>query len=120
MKKLSLLISMLALTGIVYAQIGTPSYLDVVRKYCTFYEPEESADNQTVFARKKDGWYVMQVNRINHEELLSEKLFYSFTDSQFHKLDAVKDHVFDTEIEKHVRHFLYVGGGTGDWYNFDH
>ncbi|MGG9961633.1 hypothetical protein [Ferruginibacter sp. SUN106] len=116
MKKIVLSIVVSLLSIVVVAQHKIPTYYDVLKTFFTKYTTEESYDNFTSFAKKKDGWYVQQINRIKKEALLSEKIFWSLADGMYRDLTNTYSTTSDSlEFETKLEPYLQDG-----WYNYDH
>ncbi len=119
MKKIIQLFLLLSFCFDLHAQLVRPSYIDIVREFCTHYVPSEDYENYTWFAKKKDGWYVLDVNKIEEDKLKAQKLFYSFSENKYLDLRGEYPTAENLDIDKQLEKFLNYGGGTFDWYNFD-
>jgi hypothetical protein len=93
-----------------------PLYIDVITKFCNSYRPLEDAENYTCFAKKKKGWYVMQVNQLQSNRTLEEKLFYSSLENKYLNLGKYYTTPEDVDIDTQLARFLSNGS---DWYNFE-
>ena len=102
------------------AQNARPTYIDIIKTFSTTYQTLEDYDNYTKFAKKKDGWYVIQVNQIQSDKLLSEKLFYSFSENKYFDLSADYSTSKEENVDKQLEKYLNFGGSTSDWYAFEH
>jgi hypothetical protein len=116
MKKFVLLISLSFFFICVNAQQHLPSYYEVLKNFFTKYKGETGDDNYTNFAKKKDGWYVQQIDRYKKDALLSEKMFWNIDDGKFLDLSAVYSTTndslgFETKIEPYLGY---------DWYGYDY
>jgi hypothetical protein len=119
MKKKSLIAIFVLYSFIGFSQNTVPSYIDIIKAFCTNYEVTEDYENYTSFAKKKDGWYVFQVNKIQSDKLLNEKLFYSYSENRYLALSDYYAKAKDINIEKQVGRYVNNGGGTSDWYGFE-
>jgi hypothetical protein len=116
MKKtiLSIVVSLLSI--VVVAQHKIPTYYEVLKTFFTKYTTEESYENFTNFAKKNAGWYVQQIDRIKKDALLSEKIFWSLADGEYHDLSDTYSATSDSlEFETKLGPYLQY-----DWYNYDH
>jgi len=118
-KRIFLLLLSIAFAAAGYAQQSAPSYIDVIKKFCSTYEASEEYENYTSFAKKKKGWYVLQVNKIQSDRTLEERLFYSFSENKYLDLGKYYTKAGDVDMEKQLERFLNNGGGTSDWYGFE-
>jgi hypothetical protein len=66
-----------------FSQEKTPTYPTVLRTFFNKYIAIEEYENYTSFAKKKDGWYVQQVDRYHSDSLLREILFWSLQKNEF-------------------------------------
>lgn len=120
-KRTILLLFSIFLFAAADAQKAAPSYIDVIKKFCSAYEAREDYDNYTVFAKKKKGWYVLQVNKFQSDRTLEERLFYSFAENKYQDLGKYYTKTGDAgiDMEKQLERFLNYGGNTSDWYGFE-
>ncbi len=118
-KRILLLFFIISFSLALHAQHPTPSYIEIIKKFCTNYEPSEENENYTAFAKKKKGWYVLQVNRLQSDRVLEERLFYSFAEKTYLNLSKHYTTPDEVEMDKHLERYLTSGGGTGDWYGFE-
>jgi hypothetical protein len=99
------------------AQNGMPTYPDVLRYFFERYDAEDNAEDQLVFAKKKRGWYVQQVNQLQNDSLLKEHLFWSVDDGAYRDLKGqYPDMVAGTTAEK-LRQ--YLDNTNYIWYNYE-
>ncbi|GAB2836225.1 hypothetical protein [Ferruginibacter profundus] len=116
MKKIILSIALSFVSIFAFAQHTIPTYYEVLKTFFTKYTTEEANDNFTNFAKKKDGWYVQQIDRIKKDALLSEKIFWSITDGMYHDLANTYSTASDSlDFETKLEPYLQDG-----WYNYDH
>lgn len=107
------------LSDVLFAQQAIPAYIDVIKEFCNNYEPSEDAENYTVFAKKKKGWYVLQVNRLQSDRTLEEILFYSFSENKYLNLSKYYTAPDEVDIDTQLGRFLNKNGSTWDWYAFE-
>lgn len=65
------------------AQNKMPNYYQVLKEFFTTYNIEDEYTNHPNFAKKKDGWYIQQIDRSNNDKLLSEELFWSLNTGKY-------------------------------------
>ncbi len=119
MKKIIQLSLLLSFSFNLYAQQAICSYINIIKSFCTDYTPSEDYENYTWFAKKKDGWYVIQVNKVDSDKVLDERLFYSIQENKYMDLHTYYQKPNEPDLEKQLERFLNFGGGTFDWYNYD-
>ncbi|MEP7255277.1 MAG: hypothetical protein ABI666_05845 [Ferruginibacter sp.] len=119
MKKIILLLAMMIFTLSLSAQKNLPSYIDVIKNFCTNYIPSEDYENYTVFAKKKDGWYILQVNKLQADNTLREVLYYSYKEAKYHDLGSYYDKAVDVDMTSLLKRYLLQNGGISDWYKFE-
>jgi hypothetical protein len=119
MKRGGLLIFGLLLSAFVFAQQATPAYIDVIKEFCNNYEPSEDLENYTTFAKKKKGWYVLQVNQLQNDRTLEERFFYSFSENKYLDLSKFYTVPDEVDIETQLGKFFNKNGSTYDWYAFE-
>lgn len=119
MKRISLFPFALLLSLFVTAQQFNPSYTEIIKSFCSQYEPNEAYEDYTAFAKKREGWYVLQVNRIKSDSILKETLFYSFSEKKFNDLSTNYNKVENPDVEKQLERYLTYGGSIFDWYAFE-
>ncbi|HMI79828.1 MAG TPA: hypothetical protein VK484_13610 [Ferruginibacter sp.] len=119
MKRKALLIILMLYSFISFSQKSTPTYIDIIKNFCSNYEPSEDYYDYTCFAKKKDGWYVMQVNKVKSDEVLKERLFFSYKENKYFELDEYYTKAEKPELEKQFGKYLNYGGSTSDWYGFE-
>lgn len=107
------------ITLFVAAQQPKPGYIDVIKLFCSNYQTSEDYEDYTAFAKKKNGWYVIQVNKIKSDSILDEKLFFSFVENKYYDLSAYYSKPSEPDIEKQLEKYLNYGGSTTDWYGFE-
>jgi len=116
MKKYVLVVLLSLPSFFVAAEHAVPSYFEVLKTFFSKYTASIDNENYTNFAKKKEGWYVQQINRIQKDALLSEKIFWSIDDGTYKNLSdtytATSDSLdFETKIQPYLQE---------DWYNYDH
>lgn len=116
-KRIIPLVLLLLVCTNLHAQKFSPSYVEVLSFFLRNYEPIEDNENYTSFARKKDGWYVTQVNRIQSDRLLKETLFYSFAQSKYLELSSNYTKAKKSGIEKLLQKYLTEDGFN--WYGYE-
>lgn len=102
------------LPSLSFAQPQMPSYYEVLKKFCSAYNTGEDYNNYTNFAKKKNGWYVQQINRLNKDELLYESLFWSTDDGKYRDLSIIYTDAGEDEYEKKMAPYLEYS-----WYSYD-
>ncbi len=115
MKKicLLLLIGFQSLSAI--AQDFLPSYYQVLKHFFIKYKTEENNEDYTSFAKKKNGWYVQQTNKIKKDEFINEKLFWSLSEGKYINVSEKYEIVSDTlDLENKIKPYLNL-----DWYKYD-
>ena len=115
MKKYCLIIFISLQPFYTFAQHGFPPYYEILKTFFLNYVAEEGYENYTKFAKKKNGWFVQQVNRINQDEFISEKLFWNTAEGKYMDLsdnyDSTKESLnFESKIQSYLNE---------DWYNYD-
>lgn len=118
-KKILLICALFIFNVAAYAQQLPPSYIDIIKTFCEKYNPFEENDNYTAFAKKKAGWYVIQVNRLQADRLLSEKLFFSLSTNKYLDLSSDYSKPINPDVEKQLAKYLVKDGSTADWYGFE-
>jgi hypothetical protein len=116
MKKFVLLIFVNLFSVYAIAQQHIPTYYEMLKNFFTKYNAEAENDNYTTFAKKKDGWYVQQINRLKKDELISEKIFWNIEDGKYRDLSTTytttSDSLdFETKLEPYLNY---------EWYGYDH
>jgi hypothetical protein len=119
MKKNILFPFALLLSLFVRAQQFNPSYIEIIKSFCSQYEPSEEYENYTTFSKKREGWYVLQVNKIKSDSILNETLFYSFSEKKFYDLSTYYNKAESPDVEKLLGRYLNYGGSIFDWYAFE-
>ncbi|MEO6253527.1 MAG: hypothetical protein ABIO79_09490 [Ferruginibacter sp.] len=119
MKQLLFLFFGVFLSAALFSQQATPSYIDVIKKFCSNYEASEDYKDYTTFAKKKEGWYVLQVNRLQSDSTLEERLFYSFAENKYLNLGKFYTIPGDVDMAKQLERFLNKDGSTFDWHGFE-
>ena len=106
----------LAITGLCCeAQGSMPSYPDVIRKFASRYNVSEDYNNYTNFAKKKEGWYVQQLNRELGDKMISEHLYYSLERNKYLNLKAYYDTTYTDSPNTVLARLL----NAGDWYSYE-
>jgi hypothetical protein len=113
MKKILLSFCITFISIVSFAQHQMPSYYEVVKKFFSLYHTDEKYEDHTNFAKKKDGWYVQQVNQLKKDELQYESLFWSVADGEYKYLTTYTD-AEEGEAEKNMAPYLEY-----DWYSYD-
>ncbi len=115
MKKICLLLLICLQSLYATAQDSLPPYYAVLKHFFTKYNAEENNENYPSFAKKKDGWYVQQINRIKKDEFISEKLFWSLHEGRYFDLSEKYNIASDTlGFENKIISYLNL-----DWYKYD-
>lgn len=115
MKKILLLFFCISMLCSANAQDGMPKYYDVLKKYFTTYDDIEDYKNYTSFAKKKDGWYVQKINRIEKDKLLEENLFWDLISKKYQIIPEYgRFEEENKDWEKRVEHYL-----QNAWYNYE-
>lgn len=97
------------------AQNFLPPYYEVLKHFFTKYNTEENNEDYTSFAKKKDGWYVQQINKIKKDEFISEKLFWSRCEGRYIDVSGKYKIVRDTlDLGNKIKPYLNL-----DWYKYD-
>jgi len=65
------------------AQNKMPNYYQVLKEFFTTYNIEDEYSNHPNFAKKKEGWYIQQIDKTNGNKLLSEELFWSISTGKY-------------------------------------
>jgi hypothetical protein len=115
MRKILTLLFCICLGYFANAQKGLPTYPQVLNAFFSKYAGSDNGEDELNFAKKKDGWYVQQVNRINNDQLLSEHLFWSLQQHGYQDLTpayAAAD--TDNPAEKVI---VYLNKGS--WYDYE-
>ena len=119
-KKLFFIFALLIFHFSLFAQQASPSYIDVIKTFCKNYKPTDDNDDYTAFAKKKNGWYIIQVNRLQSDRLLNERLFFSFAENKYLDLESYYDKAGEIDMDKLLKRYLSPDGGIYDWYRFEH
>lgn len=119
MNKIAFILILLLCHLIAASQKPSPSYVEIIKTFCANYETSEDYYNYTSFAKKKDGWYVTQSNKIQSDKILDEKLFYSYQQNKYLDLSDFYRKPSETDIDKQLEKYLNYGGGTSEWYGFE-
>ncbi|MGG9971204.1 hypothetical protein ACQ33O_05350 [Ferruginibacter sp. SUN002] len=114
MKKILLFIFILIHSSYAFSQDHMPTYYEVLKKFFTSYITSEDYENYTNFAKKKNGWYVQQIDRTNNDSLISEKLFWK-NNKYIDLYGSYDERVMDENFEERIEPYLQY-----DWYNYDH
>ena len=116
MKKIGIIVLLNLLGHFAVAQHQVPSYYEVLKTFFSKYNGETENDNYTNFAKKRDGWYVQQIDRLKKDELISEHLFWDATTGKYRNLLSTYSVTSDTlDFETKMEPYLNY-----DWYNYDH
>lgn len=97
------------------AQHAMPSYPDVIRNFASRYKVSEDINNYTNFAKKKEGWYVQQLNREAGDKVIRERLYYSLEKNKYLSLKAYYDTTYLDNPNTIIARLLT----SGDWYSYD-
>ncbi len=119
MNKLALTVTLLFFHLIAASQKPAPSYVEIIKTFCTNYETSEDNYDYTSFAKKKDGWYVLQSNKMESDKILEEKLFYSYQENEYRDLSDFYSKANEPDIDQQLEKYLNHGGSTADWYGFE-
>ena len=65
------------------AQNKMPNYYQVLKEFFTTYNIVDDYTNHSNFAKKKEGWYIQQIDKTNGNKLLSEELFWSLSSGKY-------------------------------------
>ena len=115
MKKICLLLLISFQSLSATAQDFLPSYYEVLKHFFTKYNTEEKNEDYTSFAKKKNGWYVQQINKIKKDEFINEKLFWSLSEGKYVDVSGKYKIVSDTiDFENKIKPYLNL-----DWYKYD-
>ena len=116
MKKIGIIVLLNLLGHFAVAQHHVPSYYHVLKTFFSKYNGEMENDNYTNFAKKRDGWYVQQIDRLKKDELISEHLFWDAATGKYRNLLSTYSVTSDTlDFETKMEPYLNY-----DWYNYDH
>ncbi len=88
------------------SQDRLPSYPQILNHFFSKYKGSQINENYTSFAKKKDGWYVQQVNRYSGDSLLNETLFWSLSKNAFISLPSYSETDTSQDIENAVQPYL--------------
>jgi hypothetical protein len=83
MKKLLLTLLSLNISVYGFSQEKSPTYSTVLRNFFSKYVAIHENEDYTSFAKKRDGWYVQQVDKYRSDSLLSETMFWSLQKDKF-------------------------------------
>lgn len=116
MKKIGITFILSSFCLCVFSQQNLPAYYQVLKTFFVKYTGSSENENYTNFAKKKDGWYIQQVNRLKKDEILSEKIFWSLADGNYRDLtDTYSETTDSLEFETKIEPYLQDG-----WYYYDH
>jgi hypothetical protein len=116
MKKLMLLLVLSCVSFYIIAQQNIPAYYPVLKTFFTKYIGTTEIQNYTFFAKKREGWFVQQIDRTKNDSIISEKLFWSIKDGKYLSLlDTYTLTAYGRDFETELKTYL-----TDDWYNYDH
>src|SRR6185436_5902639 len=96
------------LPGKPWAQTNLPSYPEVIKEFYTNYSylPEKEHD-EINFVKKKRGWYVQIVDRVNDDSIKNEQLFRDINETGYSTLTGfglgLPDEDVVTKIGEHLR-----------------
>jgi len=119
MRKIVLLLSATLLLQWVSAQTIVPSYPQVLTAFFSRYDVQSNSnvENELIFVKKKGGWYLQQVDRVQNDKLLNEKLFWSAQDGQYK--DVSSDYPTMTGGATNQKVNEYLNEGTNSWYDYE-
>lgn len=100
------------------AQPALPAYLDVVKHFFTLYGHESDPSQQLGFAKKKDGWHVVLINRYQQDSVTEDQLFYAASTKSYLKLQGFGEPAAGY-IYYQVQQFIDGGGTDYMPYGFD-
>ncbi len=89
LKQKALIIFFIILSFRSVSQNVLPTYPQVLRHFFSNYEGFQDNENFTSFAKKKDGWYVQQVDRYHSDSLLNTTLMWSLQENRFEDISLV-------------------------------
>src|SRR5690349_1359078 len=97
-----------------FAQKRFPDYREVLTKFFSLYDHENSLQEVLNFAKKKDGWYVQIINPTKQDELASEQIFWSLQKGRYQVLEnfvgANKEPV-ETKVQSQIGASYYFPYG---------
>jgi hypothetical protein len=115
MTKSMLLLIFVFATQMIVAQQKMPAYAEVVAQFLKKYERSDDFNDYTTFQKKKDGWYVAQIDRSNRDYILSAQLFWDNSTEAYLQLNYNASNDDKATIDEAVANSL-----TDNWYNYDH
>ncbi len=115
MTKSMLVLIFVFATQMIVAQQKMPAYAEVVAQFLKKYERSDDFNDYTTFHKKKDGWYVAQIDRFNSDQVLSTQLFWDRSAETYMQLrdDVTTDD--EATIDENIGAML-----ADNWYNYDH
>jgi hypothetical protein len=98
----SLLLFLTIIPGAVStAQSSMPAYPDVATAFFTNYSHvREEENDRLMFAKKKQGWYVHVIDRLHHDSVKNEQLFWDIQQNKYLHLHGFGPGLSAEEITK--------------------
>jgi hypothetical protein len=115
MRRIFFLLFCVCLGCFVNAQNNMPTYPQVLKAFFSKYTDSNNAEDELNFAKKKDGWYVQHINRLNNDELLNEQVFWSLQKSAYQDVASAQEAMEGDDPEGKV--IAYLNKNT--WYDYE-
>ena len=119
MKRVLLTITIFLCVVNCFSQEIIPSYPEVLRCFFSRYSGNTDSENFLNFAKKKDGWFVQNINRVKKDTILDEKLFWSLKEKRYLDIGAESTSTEnEEETEKNIKYYL-EGNGAYFWNDYE-
>ncbi len=115
MRRIFFLLFFVCLGCFVNAQNSMPTYPQVLKTFFSKYTDSDNAEEELNFAKKKDGWYVQHINRLNNDEVLNEQVFWSLQKSAYQEVASAHEAMEGDDPEEKVMAHL----NKNTWYDYE-
>lgn len=119
MKRIILGLCLLSVNMFAEAQNSLPSYPAVLQHFFSEYKIPDSYDSAFNLAKKKDGWYIQLVNRIDNDRLVYEKKYWSVSKQAYEGGGERFENQSDqAEAETNISNYLGPSA-YNRWYDYE-
>jgi hypothetical protein len=118
MKKGFIALILLQICITAFSQQSLPGYGTVMKAFFSRYSYENDFQKQISFAKKKDGWHVLQTNWYDSERVINDAIFWDLEKKAFTSLDFVKKSSSDN-VDVIIDNYLSAINGYYDLYNYE-
>lgn len=118
MKKVLIALIFLQSCTAAFTQQSLPGYSTVMQAFFSRYSYENDFEKQISFAKKKDGWHVLQTNWYDSERVVNDVLFWDLEKKDFTSIDFIKK-TSPEHVEVIIDNYLSGINGYYDLYNFE-